>query len=170
MRFQYEPFGAPKIFKNTLGIGHWIGGLDAPKKFRIVACEDIRVCFQCFLPFGDFESFFFCVLLFFITIICAPCFFGVFFLGGGRVWFQAKQNTVVHFFPFWMESNRVGEDFCREPSIDTFSSLGFSPNFRGVQQVFSKSTYSAFGGWLVMEKNLSLSLRLPFKAGTMRLC
>ena len=27
-------------------------------------------------------------------------FFWCFFFGGGRVWFQAKQNTVVHFFPF----------------------------------------------------------------------
>ena len=55
MRFH---FGAQKIFKNTLGIGDWIGGLDARKKFRIVASEDISVCFHCFIGSGILSHFF----------------------------------------------------------------------------------------------------------------
>lgn len=148
MRFQYEPFGAPKIFKNTLGIGHWIGGLDAPKKFRIVACEDIRVCFQCFLPFGDFESFFFCVLLFFITIICAPCFFGVFFLGGGG--FGFKQNKIRWCIFSLFEWNPTGwvKIFVENLRSTPSPALGFLRTFEVCNKSFqSRRIVPLADGW-----------------------
>lgn len=69
--------------------------------------EEVQDCcmwrYQSVLPmFSSVRGFwiiFFCVLLFFITIICAPCFFGVFFLGGeGLVSSKTKYGGA--FFPF----------------------------------------------------------------------
>lgn len=118
--------------------------------------EEVQDCcmwrYQSVLPmFSSVRGFwiiFFCVLLFFITIICAPCFFGVFFLGGGG--FGFKQNKIRWCIFSLFEWNPTGwvKIFVENLRSTPSPALGFLRTFEVCNKSFqSRRIVPLADGW-----------------------